>query len=383
MTVWLALAIACFLLACIPATIFASNLRAFQTLIPHRPEKLHEPLSVLVPARNEAHGIADALKSVLSNRGIGYEVLVLDDHSTDDTREIVDAIAQRDDRVRLISAPPLPEGWCGKQHACQILAEHARYATLIWIDADVRLADSALLGFADELASNPAALISGFPFERTETPLETLLIPLIHFILLSFLPLRQMRTSLSPALGAGCGQLFIARKADYFAMGGHAAIRASLHDGIALPRAFRRAGKTTDIFDASDLAECRMYTSASAVWNGLLKNAGEGIATPVGILPWTLLLFGGQVLPAILTIYLLARHRSEHLAILLLAVAWSLGIWIRMVSANRFYNRSNGWAKYLSALAHSLGVVILLLIQWQSLLRGISGRRSSWKGRSY
>ena len=131
------------------------------------------------------------------------------------------------------------------------------------------------------MTRRPVGLLSGFPHEETGSWLEKLLIPLIHFILLGFLPLGRMRLSKSPAFAAGCGQLFIAQRSAYESAGGHAAIRSSLHDGILLPRAFRRAGQTTDVFDATNLAECRMYRSAKEVWLGLLKNAGEGMASPV------------------------------------------------------------------------------------------------------
>ena len=86
----------------------------------------------------------------------------------------------------------------------------------------------------------------------------------------------------------------------YDRSGGHAAIRATLHDGIKLPRAFRAPGFKTDLFDATDLAACRMYRTAGEVWLGLAKNAGEALAAPAMIVPMTPILLGGQVLPVIL-----------------------------------------------------------------------------------
>ena len=385
MSIWLALAIGSFIIALIPAIVFAGNLGAFRRL----PESSKTfgaslaPISVLIPARNEEANIGRAVESVLANAGVTLELIVLDDQSTDQTAAIVAAMAEQDPRIRLITAPPLPAGWCGKQHACQVLADSSRYDTLVWMDADVELASDALERMAVELARNRAALISGFPFETTGTWLESLLIPLIHFVLLGFLPLRQMRRSLSPAMGAGCGQLFMARRKDYFEAGGHAAIYASLHDGIALPRAFRRAGKGTDLFDASDIATCRMYASARTVWKGLLKNAGEGIATATGILPWTILLGGGQIIPAALAIYLCAFHPGERLAVLFAVAATLGGIGIRLVCAHRYYGRRPMFAQYVSALFHPIGVLLFLVIQWQSLLRRFTGQRSSWRGRSY
>ena len=368
-------------LALIPALTFARNFREFSRLpagsgdMPRR-----EAVSVLIPARDEQDSIRASIDSVLASRGVEFELIVLDDHSSDDTAAIVARAARSDPRLKLAVAPPLPGGWCGKQHACQVLAGLARHDLLVWLDADVRLAPDALSRIADEMRRAPIGLLSGFPREETEGWMEILLIPLIHFILLGYLPLQIARRSRAPAFGAGCGQLFIARRAAYEAAGGHGAIRASLHDGIALPRAFRQAGQTTDLFDATDLAACRMYRSAGDVWHGLLKNAGEGMATPAGIVPWTFLLVGGQVLPPVLAIVLIAGQPGDTLtraAIAISLVATGLGFAVRFVSAWR-YRQS-----WLGAALHPLGVAALLAVQWTSLFARLSGTKRAWKGRTY
>jgi hypothetical protein len=311
------------------------------------------------------------------------EVIVLDDASTDSTAALVRDIARTDARVRLESAPPLPPGWCGKQHACFVLSGLARHDLLVWIDADVRLAPDALSRMSAFMQQHPAVgLLSGFPRQETGTFAERLLIPLIHFVLLGFLPLEMMRQSLNPAFGAGCGQLFMARRESYQRAGGHAAIRASLHDGITLPRAFRKAGIATDLFDATDLASCRMYRSGKETWLGLAKNATEGIAAPRAIVFWTLVLLGGQVMPLILLVAV-AFHPRRPLPPLHIAATTSciaavvLSMCIRVESCVRF---KQSW---LSALLHPLGIIALLTIQWHALGRLLLGKPSTWKGRPY
>ena len=95
-------------------------------------------VSVLIPARNEAASIRPALDSVLSSVHLDFEVLVLDDHSEDQTASIVESFASRDPRVKLLQSKALPEGWNGKQHACWQLANAANYDRLLFLDADVR-----------------------------------------------------------------------------------------------------------------------------------------------------------------------------------------------------------------------------------------------------
>ena len=223
-------------------------------------------------------------------------------------------------------------------------------------------------------------LRSGFPRQRAQTFLERLLIPLIHFILLGYCPLWLMRRSRSPAFGAGCGQLMIARRADYFRAGGHAAIRGSLHDGLTLPRAFRLVGLATDIFDATDIAECRMYGSASQVWAGLLKNAGEGLASPAGVVPWTLILVAGQIGPPILAAVLVARHRFDGpnaIALGVCILAWLLAVAMRVAAAAHF---RQPWS---SVFLHPLAIALLLIIQWQSVGLRLLRRPMRWRGRAY
>ena len=285
-------------LALPPALIYLRNVYLYRP--PPLPVGPLPPVSVLIPARNEARSIGPAVEAALASAGVELEVVVLDDHSEDGTADIVRAIGKRDGRVRVESAPPLPADWCGKQHACHVLAGLAAHPALVFVDADVRLAPDGLARCVAFLERSGADLVSGVPRQETGTFLERLLIPLIHFLLLGFLPLWLMRRSRRAGYAAGCGQLFAARRDAYQKAGGHAAIRASLHDGLTLPRAFRRAGLATDLFDATPVAACRMYRSAREVWFGLAKNAREGLAAPRLLVPSTLLLLGGQVLPFVL-----------------------------------------------------------------------------------
>jgi hypothetical protein len=320
-------------------------------------------VSVLIPARNEAANIAEAVGCVLQSAGVAVELCVLDDGSTDGTAAILAGVA--DARLRVFQGGVLPAGWSGKQHACARLAEFATQDLMVFVDADVRLAPDALSRMVGFMQRNDVGLASGFPRQVTGSWAEMLLLPLIHLLLLGYLPMARMQRDVSPALGAGCGQIFIARRADYVRAGGHAAIRASLHDGITLPRAFRRAGIMTGLFDATGLARCRMYQDSAGVWEGLTKNATEGMAKPVALPIWTLLLAGGHVLP-----FLLLPGRLAWAAC---ACAWGL----RAMLAWRF---KQSW---LSVVLHPLGMAALLVLQWAALLRAASGVKATWRGRAY
>ena len=353
----------CLGLAVLPLLMTLANLTAFSEPAPPqgRPR-----VSVLVPARNEEANIGEACAAILASTGVELELLVLDDASTDRTPAILAAID--DPRLRVASAPPLPPGWSGKQHACHILGGLAQNELMVFVDADVRLAPDAVGRMAGFMQRHKVGLASGFPRQVTVTWSEKLLLPLIHFLLLGYLPMPLMQRRLDAGLGAGCGQLFIARRQAYRDAGGHAAIRASLHDGLTLPRAFRNAGHMSLLFDATRFARCRMYQSAGQVWEGLCKNATEGMAKPAALPVWTVILAGGQVLPVAL---LVAAPGWPA------AMALSAGIGTRLLLAWRFRQ------PLLSAILHPAGIVALLVVQWFSLVRAARGGRATWRGRAY
>jgi len=342
-----ALAWIAFVLAAAPAALYFWNAFLFRRA-PSREPASGSRISVLIPARNEEYFIAACVRAVLASRNVELEVIVLDDHSDDRTAEVANGIG--DPRVRVEAAPPLPEGWNGKQHACFVLSKRARFPLLCFIDADVRLEPDALARMAAFLEQSKAGLISGFPRQETETFLEKLLLPLINWLLLSYLPMIGMRHTRCSMFAAGCGQFFLATREVYARAGGHAAIRDSMHDGVTLPRAFRRAVVHTDLCDATDLATCRMYRSNLATWNGLAKNAHEGVGGAKGIVPWTILLFSGLFVP----------------------------FWV----FPRFYGAMRFRESLLSAVLHPIGVTVLIAIQWYALGRRAIGTPVGWKGRS-
>src|SRR5690606_31573680 len=192
------------------------------------------------PARHEERHIGAAIESVLADGPPDLEVIVLDDGSDDGAAPIVREAALRDSRVSLRHGLPVPQGFCGKPFACLQLAQAAKGGVLVFTDADVRLAPDAVPRLAAQLERGGAALLSGVPLQITGSFAEKLVVPLIHFVLLGYLPIAAMRMTTWPPFGAGCGQLVVVRRADYLRIGGHAAVASSMNDGVTLPRAFRR-----------------------------------------------------------------------------------------------------------------------------------------------
>ncbi len=364
------------------SVMFLVNLFFFRRATPSRasssPGHSAETLSisVLVPARNEASRIGALLDSVLASEGVDCDLCVLDDESQDGTDKIVEEFSKQFRGVRLLRGRPVPAGWSGKQFACHQLAQQARHEELVFLDADVTLSKDALRRAITQRRRVCADLLSGFPRQRVVTLGEQMLIPLIHVILLCFLPFALMRWTRMTGAAAGCGQFFLTTKKAYERCGGHGAIRQSLHDGLMLPQAYRIAGLSTDLFDASDVAQCRMYASFSETWSGLMKNATEGFAQ----LPR---------LPVITAIMMLAFVGPP-----LLAVALSLGFihwdWaFPIITACVLSYLPRVWCclkfdhAWLACVLNPISIVLFLVIQWMALVRRTQGKGVQWRQRHY
>jgi hypothetical protein len=319
-----------------------SNLRLYtRTVRGDRPAaRTAVPMvSVCIPARNEEANIEACVRSVLANVDVAVEVLVYDDQSTDATPAILARLVAEDARVRVVPTQPLPQGWNGKQWGCERMGQAAHGQWVLFTDADVRFERDCVARTLARAESLGADLLSTAPRQVTGSWAEHAVIPLISFVLLSYLP------------------------------------RASMHDGIKMPRAFRRAGFRTDLFDGTDLVQCRMYRGFGQVWRGFAKNAYEGLGSPV-LLLFVTLLHGCAVLLPWLTLALgLVDVAMSPWVPWVAALTIVAGFAQRIVLARRF---AHAWA---SVALHPVGILMLTVIQWHSLWLHLTGRRA-WKGRT-
>lgn len=363
----------CAVISFITLIMTVRNLRALRPPPdPNTSDEAH--ISVCIPCRDEEDNIEAVVRSVLASHHGRLEILVYDDESTDGTDAILRTLTAETQRVRIVPSVKLPAGWVGKQHACQRLAEASRGEWLLFIDADVRLEPGAIgraLAFARQ---SKASLVSTFPRQITATPGEAFIVPMIFYLLIGYLPFRSMRRSLAPSASAACGQFILAEREAYFASGGHAAIRDSMHDGVKLPRLFRKAGYSTDLFDGTTLCRVRMYTGFAQTWRGFTKNAYEGLGS-VGLLVFLTTLHLAVHIGPWLIFPLLFLSGDAGLTLVIAAVVILLQIAQRLLLSHRF-----GHSVALAPL-HSVSITLLTIIQWHSYFLHRNSDRS-WKGRT-
>src|SRR3984885_13240575 len=231
-------------------------------------------LSVIVPARNEEASLGDCLQSLISQSGVEFEIIVVDDHSTDRTREIAQSFPQ--ELVRVIEAPPLPAGWTGKNNAVtagvnQARINHARGDWLLFTDADtVHLPESLGRALA-EAQEHHADLLSYSPEQIAVTFWEMATLPVVFAELARQYPPSVVSDPASP-IAAANGQFILIRRDAYDAVGGHAAIAGEILEDVALAARVKAAGYRIWFGSGKGIVKVRMYRSFWTMWAGWKKN---------------------------------------------------------------------------------------------------------------
>ena len=337
-------------------------------------------VSLLVPARNEDLNIEGCVNSLLLQRYLNFELIVLDDHSSDGTLNTLRRISSTPfgAKLRILEGRELPAGWHGKAWACQQLGEAASGELLLFTDADTRHRPDALPRAVEAMRRSGAGMLSLTPAQEMRSFWEKLIVPLVYHILFSYLPLAMVSKSRSPAFCYAIGQFILFRREAYEKIGGHRSVCDNIVEDVWLCKAVKRSGGKVAAFDGSDALSCRMYRGFGELWQGFSKNlfAGLGNSVPgfVALMALVVLLYLAPY--GFLVTSALNGDRSIALFWLPLAQI-TMAILIRLIITLKF--RQPLW----SALLHALSQVMLMLIAFNSFRLTIFGKGPEWKGRSY
>jgi len=233
------------------------------------PASTRPAVSVIVPARNEGVCLAACLRSLVKQSGVPLEIIVVDDHSTDHTREI--ALSFSSQQVRLIEAGPLPPGWTGKNNAVNAGSKAATAEWLLFTDADTIHLPGSLARGLEEAKRHGAALLSYSPEQIVKSFWEKAIMPVIFAELAASYRPSQVSDPNSPAAAANGQYILITREA-YDAVGGHAAVAGNLLEDVALARAVKQSGRKIFFRYAADAVQTRMYRNFAQLREGWTKN---------------------------------------------------------------------------------------------------------------
>ena len=324
-------------------------------------------ISIIVPARNEEASLGDCLASLTAQTGVAFEIIVVDDDSTDRTREIAQSFA----KVRVISAEPLPDGWTGKNNAVIAGAKEkeARAQWLLFTDADTVHRPGSLVRALAEAKREGADLLSYSPEEVAVTFAERAVMPVVFAELAAKYPPQKVRKQNSGIVAAN-GQYILVRRAAYDAVGGHSAVATEILEDVALARLFRNEGKTVYFRYGGDAVRTRMYRNWPQLRDGWTKNLALLFPHPerlaVQSLVWWLVAwsaFGVAVSGAV----------SQHFAWIVVAALWLLPY--RRIRVAHFATANN-----LLASAFGLPMFAYLLLRSK---KAHANGQVSWKGRPY
>ena len=323
-----------------------------------------ERISILIPARNEAANIANLLNDLSKQDYRQFEILVLDDGSTDQTAEIVRSFCTTELRCRLIKGEELPPGWMGKNWACHQLAGQATGDYFLFLDADVSINGPLLSSALSRMKSKNLALLSLFPGQDMKTAGEWLVVPLMHYLLLSMLPLCFIEWLKYPSLAAANGQFMLFQAKHYRTANWHSQARGKVTEDIEIMKLVKRARLKGATLLENNFIRCRMYMGFGEAVNGFSKNLLAG--------------FGGSIFNLLSYLYLTVFSYAflfyagywQLALFMLLAIIFLRSLISAMADQNPLWN----------VLLHVFQVVVLLYIAARSIAGKFFGN-ITWKGR--
>lgn len=325
-------------------------------------------VSVIVPARNEALSLPRLLRSLAQQTLPPNEILVVDDDSEDETAAVAESLG-----ATVVSDSGPTDGWMGKPWACWLGAQRATGDLLLFLDADTWLEPEGLANLVG-LQQARSGLVSVQPYHVTERAYEQFS-AFFNIVLMAGLnAFTALGNRLRPS--GGFGPCVLCRRADYFAVGGHAAARCAVLEDMALAKAFATHGRPVGCFAGRGTVSFRMYPGGlRALLEGWTKNFSQGsvcIARPFLVLCviWICGCFGTAFDPYIRSAWsdpgLLAAYA-------VLYAAFALQIWWMLRRIGRF----QVWA----AILFPIVLVAFGLVMLVSLFLSVFLHRAVWKGR--
>ncbi len=341
-------------------------------------------VSIIVPARNEERNIRYCVTSLLEQDYDDYEVIVVDDGSTDATVAILDEIAQthpHGDRLWVLHLRNLPEGWAGKTHALHAGVQEATGDWLLFTDADTWHAPNALHSSITRAINEGIDLFSLATNQDLPDFWNRVMMPLAYIGISMQYPLKLVNDPSSPVAVAN-GQYLLICRAVYDAVGGYARpeLRDTLLDDRDLAQVVKRSGFRIRLEDGRDLVQVHMYEGLGEIWRGWRKNAYLGSR---GGLPFMLLMLIGlpmmMIVPFLLP--LLGRLIKGGITSRELNVAASF----ELLPLLTYRILVNGWFRvpWYYVFTHPLGVALFEGILAQSTWRVLMRKGLDWRGRKY
>jgi len=350
-----------------PSHIFYNNL--IPRIMASDPVRSGPEVSVIVPARNEQASLGACLASITQQTGVSFEVIVVDDGSTDRTREIALCFPG----VRVIDPQPLPARWTGKNNALVAGAKEARGEWLLFTDADTVHLPGSLAHSVKEATQRSAALFSYSPEQEVDGFWQRAVMPVIFAELARTYRPRDVCDPASPTAAANGQYLLMSREA-YQQVGGHAAVATEILEDVALARLVKARGGKTVLLYGRGAVRTRMYRDFAQLREGWTKNLVLLFPKTSRLAVVRLAEFSGIVCGATISILAAAKSRAALASVIGASSAVLYLSFLRRMRTAHF-----SWPSNL------LAVLGLPMFSYLLLRSQLSHKRGTvqWKGRSY
>jgi chlorobactene glucosyltransferase len=340
------------------------RLRVGQALLPVPPPFV----SIVIPARNEARAIERTLRAFLAQDYEPFEVILVDDRSSDGTGDIARAIG--DPRLVVIAGEEPPPGWLGKPWAMEQGSRAARGELLLFVDADVRYEPAALRAAVAHIEREPGiAMLALLPYFEMRGFWENIAMPALAMFVFALMPAWLSNRSRIGILAVGAGTGNLVRRDAYERRGRHEALKDAVVDDVGLARLLRRGGEITEAVRADELVSVRMYHGGREILHGFTKNAFATVGRSYLLaVPFLILNSGIGLFP-----YFLALT-GEHFAIATVVVISVVRV---IIFAELRYPIV--YAIFGHPLMAAFWLVIFVRSVWKTGIR----RELEWRGRTY
>lgn len=342
-------------------------------------------ISICVPARNEERNIRQCVESALAQDYPSFEVIVLDDRSTDSTSEILRQLAAQNDELKIIDGSELPSGWAGKPHALYQASASAHGEWLCFVDADTFIAPNTLSSCYAKAIETKADLFTILTRQIMGTFWEKVVLPLVMTALsVGFSPRKVNDPGRRDAVANG--QFIMIKRSVYDAIGGHESIKDQIVEDKAIAEKVKWNGYRLVLADGMQFAQTRMYTSLESMWEGWTKNIYLGLRDHpsmllLGAFGATVTLIAALFLPVWPLLGLIwFLNGGGWLA--LGVIVKSLIVWGALLLARGLTARGMGipvWYAFTTPLGAGIFAAMMLTSAWNVL----SGSGVTWKGRLY
>jgi chlorobactene glucosyltransferase len=335
-------------------------------------------ISVLIPARNEEKVIKQCIESLINQQYPTYEIIVLDDNSTDETLKILESLCLKyPEKLKIVQGKPLPKDWMGKNYACHQLSLLAKGEYLIFTDADTIHESSCLLTATQTIIKENIDLLSLVPNQIMNTYVEKIIIPMMLTLYTAYISIKAIQFSPNPAFTAMNGQFMMFKKSIYNSINGHETVKQMIVEDIQLGKKIKSAGGIISLKNGSLILSCRMYNNASEIIQGFSKNIFAGFNYNYGIMIFFLVhLSIAYILPFILLPFMM-YNQSLYIHSIFIILHILIMLVIQFIVGQLFSFR-----KYMIFL-YPLTACSIIYIGCISMYERFFDKGSTWKNRIY